>query len=34
MGAKVREKDGAWWVFVNHQGRRKAKRIGVGKPGK
>ncbi len=30
MGVTVREKDGAWWVFVHHQGRRKAKRIGVG----
>ncbi len=34
MGCTVREKDGAWWVFVHHQGRRKAKRIGVGKEGK
>ncbi len=30
MGVTVREKDGAWWVFVHHQGRRKAKRIGPG----
>jgi integrase len=30
MGVTVREVDGAWWVFVNHQGRRKAKRIGPG----
>ena len=34
MGVKVREKDGAWWVFINHQHRRKAKRIGIGKEGK
>ncbi|MGD0264240.1 MAG: site-specific integrase [Candidatus Methylomirabilota bacterium] len=34
MGVRVRERDGAWWVFVNHQGRRKAKRIGIGDAGK
>ncbi len=34
MGVRVRERDGAWWVFINHQGKRKAKRIGVGEPGK
>jgi integrase len=34
MGVNVRERDGAWWIFVNHRGRRKAKRIGVGDPGK
>ncbi len=34
MGCTVREKDGAWWIFVNHQGKRKAKRIGPGKPGR
>lgn len=31
MGVKVREKpknSGVWWVFINHQGRRKAKKIG------
>src|SRR5512134_2175803 len=28
MGVKVRFWKGAWWVFVNHQGMRKAKRIG------
>ena len=26
MGVKVREWKGAWWVFINHQGRRRAKR--------
>ena len=28
---KVREKpkgSGTWWVFINHHGRRKSKRIG------
>ena len=28
MGAKIRFHRGAWWVFVNHQGRRKSKRVG------
>jgi integrase len=31
MGVKVRERDGAWWIFVNHKGRRKAKRVGTEK---
>lgn len=34
MGVKVREWKGAWWLFVDHQGRRKARRVGVGKDGK
>ena len=28
MGVKVRFWKGAWWVFIHHQGRRKAKRVG------
>jgi integrase len=31
MGVKVREKvkgSGKWWVFINHQGRRRSKKIG------
>ncbi len=28
MGAKVKYRNGAWWVFVNHHGRRKAKKVG------
>ena len=31
MGVKVREKtkgSGEWWIFINHDGKRKAKRIG------
>jgi integrase len=31
MGVKVREKpknSGIWWIFIDHQGRRKAKKIG------
>lgn len=34
MGVKIREWKGAWWVFINHRGARKAKRIGVGETGK
>jgi integrase len=30
MAVKVRERKGAWWLFVDHKGRRKAKRVGVG----
>ena len=30
MGVQVRAWKGAWWVFVNHEGQRKAKRIGTG----
>lgn len=28
MGVRVRQKDGSWWVFINHKGKRKAKKIG------
>jgi integrase len=34
MGVKVREKprgSGVYWVFINHQGKRKAKKIGKDK---
>jgi integrase len=34
MGARVRLWKGAWWVFVNHRGKRKARRIGPGREGK
>src|SRR5262245_28268969 len=34
MGVLVREKRGAWWLFINHHGRRKAKRVGDGPVGK
>jgi integrase len=34
VAVKVRERRGAWWVFVDFKGRRKAKRVGVGKEGK
>ena len=25
---------GAWWLFINHRGRRKTKRVGTGKEGR
>ncbi|HEV2418054.1 MAG TPA: hypothetical protein VGX94_09630 [Terriglobia bacterium] len=28
MGVKVRKYKGSWYVFINHQGHRKAKKIG------
>ena len=28
---KVKGGKGAWWLFINHQGRRKAKRVGPGR---
>src|SRR5688500_10844089 len=28
MGVKVRFHKGAWWVFIHHRGRRRAKKIG------
>lgn len=31
MAVKVKQHKGAWWVFINHQGKRKAKRIGASK---
>ena len=34
MGVRVREKpygSGIWWVFINHQGRRKSKLVGTEK---
>ncbi len=31
MGVKVREKNGKWYVFINHQGKRKAKCVGDSK---
>jgi integrase len=30
MGVKVRERDNAWWLFIDHKGKRKAKRVGKG----
>jgi integrase len=34
MGVKVRERNGAWWIFIDHHGQRKARRIGIGSAGK
>ncbi len=34
MGVKVRERDRAWWLFIDFKGQRKAKRVGEGKQGK
>jgi integrase len=31
MGVQVKEWKGAWWIFVNHKGQRKAERVGTGK---
>ena len=28
MGVKVRFQKGAWWVYIDHHGRRNAKRVG------
>jgi integrase len=29
MGVKLKQKDGCWWVFICHKGRRKAKKLGT-----
>jgi integrase len=34
MGVLVKQWKGAWWIKVNHNGRRKAKRVGEGTGGK
>ena len=34
MGVKVKERKGAWWIFINYEKKRKAKRIGIGEAGK
>jgi integrase len=26
MGVRVKSWKGAWWIFINHQGQRRAKR--------
>ena len=31
MGVKIRQKGGKWYVFIKHQGRRKAKCVGDSK---
>jgi len=33
MGVRVKQRDddpGAWWLYISHHGRRKAKRVGIG----
>jgi hypothetical protein len=32
-GIQVKAWKGSWWIFVNHHGQRKAKRVGTGKEG-
>ena len=29
MSVKVRKRNGSWWVFIHHEGRRKAKKVGT-----
>lgn len=31
MGVKIRQKDGKWYVFINHKGQRKARCVGDSK---
>src|SRR5262245_15519287 len=31
MAVKVKQHKGAWWIFIDHKGKRKAKRIGTSK---
>src|SRR5262249_55125942 len=31
MAVKVKQYRGAWWVLIDHKGKRKAKRIGASK---
>jgi integrase len=31
MAVKVKQHKGAWWVFIDHKGKRKAKRVGTSK---
>src|SRR5436309_6974691 len=33
MGVKVKHWKGAYWLFINHNGKRKARRVGVGRAG-
>jgi integrase len=34
MGVKVKHHRGAYWIFVDHKGQRKARRVGEGRAGK
>ena len=31
MATRIKHHKGAWWIFINHKGKRKAKRIGSSK---
>jgi len=31
LAVKLRKRNGKWWVFIDHRGRRKAKCIGMSK---
>src|SRR5438477_6553586 len=33
MGVKVKHWKGAYWLFINHNGKRKARRVGPGPAG-
>src|SRR5438874_12680052 len=33
MGVKVKHWKGAYWLFINHNGKRKARRVGAGPAG-
>ena len=33
MGVLVRERNGCWWIFINHLNKRQAKKIGPGPEG-
>jgi hypothetical protein len=28
MGVTIRFRNGAWWLFINHRGTRRAKKVG------
>ena len=34
MGVRVKSWKGAWWIFIDHQRQRRARRVGVGTRGK
>jgi integrase len=34
MSVKVKAWKGAWWLFIDHRGQRKAKRVGAGPQGR
>jgi len=29
MAVKIRERNGAWWIFIDHNGKRKAVKVGT-----